>query len=65
MKVPCVMRPMHGASKPEGLKSKRTTDEDVVKMLRYSNEMLLKTYQTKLESFQLESDEMARVKKLY
>lgn len=53
----------NGASKPEGLKSKRTADEDVVKMLRYSNEMLLNIYQTKLESFQLKSGEMAGGKK--
>ena len=39
--------------------NKRTADEDVVKMLRYSNEMLLDIYQTKLESFQLKSGEMA------
>ena len=53
----------NGALKPEGLKSKRTADEDLVKMLRYSNEMLLNIYQTKLESFQLKSGEMAGGKK--
>ena len=55
----------NGASKPESLKlkSKRTADEDVGKMLRYSNEMLLNIYQTKLESFQLKSGEMTGGKK--
>lgn len=61
MKLACVMRPM--VRRNLKVRSPRTTDEDVVKMVRYSNEMLLKIYQTKLESFQLKSGEMAGVEK--